>query len=582
MRFARAGVLICSVVLLILQLGCSGAVAQSPSNSTSTPLPAAAQLVSVTPTSVPAGHAAFQLVAKGTNFSASSQIVWNGAAQPTTFVSSDELTSQIPAAAVAQSSAVTISIKNMQSGEVSNALSVTVGNPPEITTTSLPSGRAGASYSAPISVQGGIAPFHWSMASGNLPAGLALNSQTGVIAGTAMDSGDANVSVEVTDSENSIARANFAIQVAAAGQASNPTGSIGSAAGYYGSGLGSDGLANTTVGPQGNTVSYRFRAQHSGPLEQAMIYLIPDHASYAGGNAGTTLVTLNTDDGSSAHNPSSTVLASHVMSGVLSLPSPARYFYTLKFASAPTLTAGQLYHLVFKSIDASPSANFLSVDAMYELDFSDPIQEGISKTDAAVLLGRSGANWAPRPGYTPIYQLQFASGVTEGIGYIEGWIGAPRPISGVTAVRETFTVSGAAVKVNSVRVRVARVLGNEPLSVRLENANGTLIEESSIPATAVPLSSLSSPAYFWATLPLSATYTLEPGASYHLDLEASLTSVYETFPIRKGFAYGFQSNTFFNDGYAEYGIAGVWSGWTQWGVANRTDGDLQFYFPAVP
>lgn len=584
MRFARAAVLTCLVVvLLILQIGCSGAVAQSPSaNSTNAALPAVAQLTSVTPTSVPAGHAAFQLVANGTNFSAQSVIVWNGSAQATTFVSSNELTSQIPSTAVAQSSAVTIAIKNMQSGEVSNALSVTVGNPPEITTTSLPAGRTGASYSAPISVSGGIAPFHWSMASGSLPSGLALNSQTGIISGTAIDSGDTDLGVEVTDSVNSTARANFAIEVAAAGQTSNPTGSSGSATGFYGSGIGSDGLANTTVGPQGNTVSYRFRAQHSGPLQQALIYLIPDHAGYAGGNAGTTQVTLNTDDGSSAHDPSSTVLASYILSGVLSLPSPARYFYTVKFASPPTLTAGQLYHLVFKSIDSSPSANFLSVDAMYELDFSDTIQGGISKTDAAVLLGRSGANWAPRPGYTPIYQLQFASGVTEGIGYIEGWIGAPRPISGITAVRETFTVSGAAVKVNSIRVRVARAVGNDPLSVRLENANGTLIEEGSIPATAIPLSSLSSPAYFWADLPLSATYTLEPGDIYHLDLEASLTSVYETFPIRKGFAYGFQTNTFFHDGYAEFGIAGVWSGWTQWGVANRTDGDLQFYFPVVP
>ncbi len=309
--------------------------------------------------------------------------------------------------------------------------------------------------------------------------------------------------------------------------------------------------------------------------------MIPDHAGYAGGNAGTTLVTLNTDDGSAAHNPSTTVLASYVMSDVLALPSPTRYFYTVKFAKAPTLAAGQIYHMVFKNIDASPSKNFLSVDAMYELDFSDSVQDAIGKVDAAVLLGENGVKWSPRAGYTPIYQLQFTNGVTEGIGYIEGWIGAPRPISGVTAARETFTVSGAELKVNSVKVRVARVIGNNPLTVRLENANGTLIEEGSIPATSIPLSSIASPSYFWVNLPLAATYTLMPGESYHLDLESTLTSTYLTFPVRKGFAYGFKNTTYFNDGYAEFGIAGVWFGWTQWGVANRTDGDLQFYFPVV-
>jgi len=156
------------------------------------------------------------------------------------------------------------------------------------------------------------------------------------------------------------------------------------------------------------------------------------------------------------------------------------------------------------------------------------------------------------------------------------------PISGTNAVRETFTVSGGDVHVSSVAVRVARVNGNDALTVRLENANGTLIEQGSIPATAIPSSNSGSPAYFWAKLPLSATYTLAAGGTYHLDLEASSTSTYETFPIRKGLAYGFQPTTFFSDGYAEFEQNGSWTGWTQWGVANRTDGDLQFYFSVAP
>jgi hypothetical protein len=429
-------------------------------------------------------------------------------------------------------------------------------------------------------VSGGTAPLHWSTASGNLPAGLALDSRTGVISGKAVDTGDSDVDVLVTDAVNASAQARLAISIVAAGQSSASGAGAGSSQ-YYGSGIGTDGLANTTVGPQGNMVSYRFQAKHSGPVQQAVIYLIPDHVGYSGGTGGKTLVTLNTDDGSASHNPSSTVLASYVISNVSALSSPARYFYKLAFSTPPSVTAGKIYHMVFKNIDPSPNVNFLSVDALYELDTADPVQDALNTAESAVLLNEGGG-WHPRLGYTPIYQLDFANGVTEGVGYIEGWIGAPRPISGTLAVRENFTVSGSDVKVNSVAVRVARVSGNDPLTVRLENANGTLIEQGSIPATAIHSSSFLAPAYFWVKLPLSATYTLSAGATYHLDLEASSTSTYETFPIRKGLAYGFQTTTFFNDGHAEFEQNGSWYGWTQWGVANRTDGDLQFYFSVVP
>jgi hypothetical protein len=84
------------------------------------------------------------------------------------------------------------------------------------------------------------------------------------------------------------------------------------------------------------------------------------------------------------------------------------------------------------------------------------------------------------------------------------------------------------------------------------------------------------------TYKFATTYTLLPGETYHLDFEATSTSTYEIFPIRKGLAYGFQNTTYFPDGHAEFEQNGLWFGWTQWGVANRTDGDLQFYFSVSP
>jgi hypothetical protein len=576
MRIVNSAVLVCAAVILFFQFGCAGIAAGS-SASTSNPT---GQIVSLSPNAIAAGHPAFLLTVKGTNFTSTSMVLWNGREQTTAFVNSEEVTAQIPSQSVVQESVIPVSVKDTHTGQISNALSLTIGDPPKITTTTLPSGQAGVSYSAPLSVSGGLAPFHWSTTAGNLPAGLAMNSQTGTISGTVADSGDSTVSVLVTDSLNSSARVALAINILPAGQTAVSGSSANSL--YYGPGIGSDRLANTTLGPYGNTVSYRFRAKHSGAVQQALVYLIPDHPGYASGDGGTILVTLNTDDATASHNPTTKVLASHVISNVLSLPSPARYFYTLRFTAPPTLTAGQLYHLVFKNIDATPTVNFLSVDTLYRLNFSTPVQDGISQTDAAVLLQNTNGIWNPRLGFSPIYQLEFQNGVTEGIGYIEAWVGAPRPISGTNAVREVFTVSGADRKVSSVAIRVAHVNGNNPLVVRLENANGVLIEEGSVAASAIPLSSTTSPSYFWTSFPLSSSYTLVPGDTYHLVLETASTSTYEGFPIRKGYDYGFQNTTFFPDGHAEFEQGGLWTGWTQWGAANRIDGDLQFYFSVAP
>ena len=53
-----------------------------------------------------------------------------------------------------------------------------------ITTTSLPSGQINVAYSSTLASTGGTSPFTWSVTSGTLPTGLALNASTGAITGT--------------------------------------------------------------------------------------------------------------------------------------------------------------------------------------------------------------------------------------------------------------------------------------------------------------------------------------------------------------------------------------------------------------
>jgi hypothetical protein len=351
-------------------------------------------------------------------------------------------------------------------------------------------------------------------------------------------------------------------------------GCVATARAQYGTSLGGDGLANTRLGPDGCMISYRFLAKHSGYVSQIRVYLIPDKTGYAAGTGGLIHVTLNTDDGTSSHHPTSTWLASHWITNILSLPSPSRYFYVMKFSTPPWVSAGHLYHLVFKNADKWPTYNYLSVDDLYHINPTSPSQPTINNTNLAVLMSAGGGPWKERPGYTPIYELDFTNGTSEGVGYMEGWVGAPRTISGTHAVRETFTVSSN-VTVSSASIRLSRIYGTAPLVVRLENANGTLVHQGSIPAANIPVNNASSPA--WTKLFFGGSYTLLAGHTYHLVFEASSTSLYEAFPIRKGYAYGFKSTTYFPYGHAEFNQNGGWVGWTQWGVSNRVDGDLQFY-----
>jgi hypothetical protein len=73
---------------------------------------------------------------------------------------------------------------------------------PNITTPQLPNAQAGVRYSAALNAQGGIAPYHWSIASGTLPAGLSLNVGTGGLSGTAWRRGQFDFSVQVSDSSS--------------------------------------------------------------------------------------------------------------------------------------------------------------------------------------------------------------------------------------------------------------------------------------------------------------------------------------------------------------------------------------------
>jgi hypothetical protein len=85
----------------------------------------------------------------------------------------------------------------------SRALTIRVGAPLAITTTSLASATAGSAYTQTLTATGGLGTYTWFLATGSgpLPAGLVLSSG-GVISGTASAVGTFPITVQVADSSN--------------------------------------------------------------------------------------------------------------------------------------------------------------------------------------------------------------------------------------------------------------------------------------------------------------------------------------------------------------------------------------------
>jgi hypothetical protein len=94
-----------------------------------------------------------------------------------------------------------------------------------ITPSTLPAGTIGAAYGQTLQVSGGTAPYHFTISTGTLPAGLNLGATTGTIAGVPTGpAGTSTVTVTVTDSSSPTpltGSATFAVTIGAADSSNN-------------------------------------------------------------------------------------------------------------------------------------------------------------------------------------------------------------------------------------------------------------------------------------------------------------------------------------------------------------------------
>jgi subtilisin family serine protease len=122
-----------------------------------------------------------------------------------------------------------------------------VSNPVSITTSSLPNGLQNTTYSATLTATGGSPPYTWSILSGTLPAGLALNASTGAITGTPTGSGTSSFTAKVQDAAGQTATAVLSITISPNG------GGSGIAVVQSANAMGSGVVSVQSVFPSANT-----------------------------------------------------------------------------------------------------------------------------------------------------------------------------------------------------------------------------------------------------------------------------------------------------------------------------------------
>jgi subtilisin family serine protease len=93
----------------------------------------------------------------------------------------------------------TARVDDAASQHATKLLSIAVVDVLSISTTSLPGGTVGQSYSQTLSATGGKTPYTWSVSSGNLPPGLTLGGSSAVISGTPTSAGSYSFTVQVAD-----------------------------------------------------------------------------------------------------------------------------------------------------------------------------------------------------------------------------------------------------------------------------------------------------------------------------------------------------------------------------------------------
>lgn len=104
----------------------------------------------------------------------------------------------------------TLRVRDAQGNQrdIPSSITVAAYTAPTLTGAIDPYANNGIAYSSGLTVNDGVGPFTWSIASGTLPTGLSINTSTGVISGTPSDASftDRSITIRVVDATGAAAQ----------------------------------------------------------------------------------------------------------------------------------------------------------------------------------------------------------------------------------------------------------------------------------------------------------------------------------------------------------------------------------------
>lgn len=358
----------------------------------------------------------------------------------------------------------------------------------------------------------------------------------------------------------------------------------------YGVPWNADGITNLRAGDVSRyEASFRFKALYSDVVTWLRWYNIYSYTKpgYHKGTGGQLLIQIQTDDPVN-HHPSGTALTQVVF------PEPAGkdIFPLVAFDVPAYLQKGQLYHIVFKNIDPDPVNNFISMNTLESNPVLTPRQPGAGDLDLASLMRYSvngqTTDWITVEYSTPIFELWYNYGKTQGVGYIfatkkNEQKDVAYTDTVISKVRQSIKPKSA-ILINSMWARLKKVGNPTALRAEITDASGKVLAYGYRAFSATG-------SYVWVKWGFVldpngglSILRLEPNQQYYLSFRLTSNNgdanKYVFFPLQEGGHYGFTGQTRYADGYAQYqaDIDQAWKGWTLYNVDNRVDCDLQFYF----